>query len=132
MESTNKDVNTTREQPHIPSDYEGYVDVTEEDLSNMRMEGNSAYNVASAVRPTKEGATRPREPQVYVNRSGQLYEEIPARRETHQQPTVKTREAKPVSTNALSPGKALFSFWQGKVEIAIRIAILVVSDYTHS
>ena len=128
MESSNKDVNTTREQPHIPSDHEDYVDVTEEDLSNMRMDGNNAYNVASAVRPTKQGATlRPREPQVYVNPSGQFYEEIPARVETHQQPIVKTREAKPVPTNTISSGKALFSFWQGKVEIAIRIAILVVS-----
>ena len=102
------------------------MDVSEEDLSNMRMEGNSAYNVA--MRPTQGGAVRPREPQRDIHHSGRFYEEIPVRVEIRQQPAVETREAKPVSTKALSPGKALFSFWQGKVEIALRIAILVVSD----
>ena len=127
MENRNKDVNTTREQPHIPSDHEDYVDVSEEDLSNMRMEGNSAYNVA--MRPTQGEAARPREQQRYINHSEQFYEEIPADRvEIHRQPTVETREAKPVSTKALSPGNALCSFWQGKLEIAIRMAIVVVSD----
>ena len=102
---------------------EDYVDVTEEPLSNMRMEGNSAYNVT--VRATQGGAVRFK---VVDNHSKKYYEEVSERVESHQPPVkVETRETKPISTKATSPGKALVSFWQGKVEIAVRIAILVVS-----
>ncbi len=58
--------------------------------------------------------------EISENATEQFYEEIPAR---HYLLTQAPEEV----TTPVPPLKAICSFWQGKVEMAVRITILVVS-----
>ncbi len=123
--------------------YDGYLKNPKEQGHRVTIQDNCAYNATVQIREETAISGRGR-----VIQSNSLYEEIPDRaavesgisQATVSQPRVDA-EGQKESKKIISPGEALWSFWQGKAEIAIRITNLAVSytcitlyafNYTHT
>ena len=104
-----------------------------ESPANVIVQHNSAYNIIT-TQPVTDGIYE----EIPENTTEQFYEEIPVQ-QNHltQAPEEETTQAREeVTTQApeevtkvttpVPPLKAICSFWQGKVEVAVRITILVV------
>ncbi len=88
-----------------------------EPLANVISQQNPAYNL-DTTEPgdtTSDGSYE----EISENATEQFYEEIPAQ---HNYLTKAHEEV----TTPVPPLKTICSFWQGKVEVAVRITILVV------
>ncbi len=116
-------------EPLNTSPDDEYLKIPREQSRRVTFQDNSAYNatvqMSKGTASTVEGG---------VIQSNSLYEEIPNRAAVESdgsQATVSQsrvdKEGQKESQKTISPGEALWSFWQGKAEIAIRITNLAVS-----
>ncbi len=99
-----------------------------ESPANVIVQHNSAYNIIT-TQPVSDGIYE----EIPENTTEQFYEEIPVQQnhltqapeeETTQAPEEVTTQAPEEVTTPVTPLKAICSFWQGKVEMAVRITIL--------